>query len=142
GQEKLIRVLPVRSRFCCEYSLPYRLTLKCLFDGNAANVGRLHAMYLANRFPQFVNIVHTVASEHQRSKSLVYSAAMRGYSAKDLSCCLRVEPKIFDCFVLSRVRGNLISSPLSYAAKRSCNCSCVTPASRLSRTATSRNSLK
>jgi hypothetical protein len=51
-------------------------------------------------------------------------------------------PRFLIVSSLSRVRGKLISSPLSYAAKRSCNCSCVTPASRLSRTATSRNSPK
>jgi len=51
-------------------------------------------------------------------------------------------PRFLIASSLSRVRGNLTSSPLSYAAKRSCNCSCVTPASRLSRTATSRNSPK
>ena len=45
-----------------------------------------------------------------------------------------------DDFVV--VESKRISSPLSYAAKRSCNCSCVTPASRLSKTATSRNSPK
>jgi hypothetical protein len=51
-------------------------------------------------------------------------------------------PRILIASSLSRVKGKLITSPLSYAAKRSCNCSCVTPASRLSRTATSRKSPK
>src|SRR5258708_212509 len=69
-------------------------------------------------------------------------ASQGAYGFYESAAPVGSNPRFLIASSLSRVRGKLTSSPLSYAAKRSCNCSCVTPASRLSRTATSRNSLK